>query len=178
MASERNWKLFLRRAQRINIWLADASEVQRSVLRTLTRKPSFRHTRYFFRLRLSHQRLTNYVFSKFIWTLYQWLKNFYYSLTEKPCNRNNVVDIATGYGMDDREVGVRVPVGVKDFLFSTSSRPVLGPTQPSVQWVPGSLSPGVKREADHLPPASAKVKKMWIITSPPPPIRLHGVVLD
>jgi hypothetical protein len=31
------------------------------------------------------------------------------------------------------------------FLFSTTSRPVLGPTQPPIQCVPGALSPGVKR---------------------------------
>jgi hypothetical protein len=37
--------------------------------------------------------------------------------------------------------------------------------------VTGSLSPGVKRpgcEADHSPPSSAQVKKMWIYTSTPP----------
>jgi hypothetical protein len=36
-------------------------------------------------------------------------------------------------------------------------------TQPPIQWVPGALSPGVKRpgrEVDHSPPASAEVKKM------------------
>jgi hypothetical protein len=32
----------------------------------------------------------------------------------------------------------------KNFLFSTSSRPVLGPTQPPIQWIPGALSPGGK----------------------------------
>jgi hypothetical protein len=39
---------------------------------------------------------------------------------------------------------------------------------------------GVKRpgrEADHSPPASVEVKKMWIYTSTQP-IRLHGVVLN
>jgi hypothetical protein len=38
-------------------------------------------------------------------------------------------------------------------LFFTSSRPVLWSTRPPIQWVPGALSPGVKkwgREADHL----------------------------
>jgi hypothetical protein len=30
------------------------------------------------------------------------------------------------------------------FLFSTASRPVLGPTQPPIQWVLGALSLGVK----------------------------------
>jgi hypothetical protein len=51
-----------------------------------------------------------------------------------------------------------------------SSRPALGSTQPPIQWVPGALSPGVKRprrEADHSPAASAKVKEMWIYTSTP-----------
>jgi hypothetical protein len=54
------------------------------------------------------------------------------------------------------------PGRVKNFLFSTS-KPALGSTQPPIQWVPGTLPPGVKRlrrEADHSPPASAEVKKM------------------
>jgi hypothetical protein len=53
--------------------------------------------------------------------------------------------------------------------FVTMSIPALGPTQTSIQWVPGSLSPGVKRqgrEAGHSPPL---VKHR---------IRLHGVVLS
>jgi hypothetical protein len=57
------------------------------------------------------------------------------------------------------------PGKVKNFHFSMSSRPALGSTQPPIQWVPGALSPGVKRpgrEADHLPPASTEVKKTWI----------------
>jgi hypothetical protein len=57
------------------------------------------------------------------------------------------------------------------FLFSTSSRPTLGPTQPPIQWLPGALSPGVKwqgREGDHSPPAIAEVKKIWIYASIPP----------
>jgi hypothetical protein len=108
------------------------------------------------------------VFSRFIWTLYQLLKNFYYSLTEKWGNRDNAVSIATGYGLDDRGVGVQVPVGSR--ILSTSFRPALGPTQPPVEWVPRTLSPALKRqgrEADHSPPASAEVKKMWIYTSIP-----------
>jgi hypothetical protein len=42
------------------------------------------------------------------------------------------------------------------------SRMALGPTLPPIQWVPGALSLGVKRpgrEADHLPPSSAKVEE-------------------
>jgi hypothetical protein len=75
--------------------------------------------------------------------------------------------------------GIR-PGRVKNFLFSTSSRQVLGPTQSPIQWVPGALSPGVKRpgrETDHSLPTSAEVKKTWIYTSNPP-VRLHDVVLN
>jgi hypothetical protein len=85
------------------------------------------------------------------------------SVHEEP---DSVLGIATGYGLDDR--GVEVQVGWRIFLFSTSSRSDLGSTQPPIQWLTGALPPGVKRpgrEADHSPPASAEVKKMWIYTS-------------
>jgi hypothetical protein len=81
-------------------------------------------------------------------------------------SRDSVVGIATGYGLDDRGVGVRAPVGSR--IFSTSSRPALGSIQPPIQWVPGAVSPGVRRpwrESDHSPPASAEVKKTWVYTS-------------
>jgi hypothetical protein len=70
-----------------------------------------------------------------------------------------VVSIATGYGLDDRGVGVRVPI--RSRIFSTSSRPALGPIQPPIQGVSEALSVGVKRpgrEADHSFPTSAEVK--------------------
>jgi hypothetical protein len=58
------------------------------------------------------------------------------------------------------------PRGVKNFHFSISSRPALGPIQPLIQWLLGALSPEVKRpdcEADHSPLTSAEVKKMLIV---------------
>jgi hypothetical protein len=61
-----------------------------------------------------------------------------------------------------------------------STRPAVGPTLPPIQWVPGALSPVIKRpgrENDHSPPTNAEVKKTWAYTSTPP-IRLHGVVLN
>jgi hypothetical protein len=70
--------------------------------------------------------------------------------------------------------------GLGFFLFTTASRPALGPIQPPIQWVPGALSLGVKRpvrEADHSPPSSAEVKNAWSYTSTSP-IRLHGLELS
>jgi hypothetical protein len=45
---------------------------------------------------------------------------------------------------------------------STASRPNLGSTHPSIQWIPGAISPGVKRpgrKTDHSLPSSEGVKK-------------------
>jgi hypothetical protein len=58
--------------------------------------------------------------------------------------RDSVVGIATGYGLNDRGLGVRVPVGSR--IFCSPRRPDLYPTGT------GSSFPGVKRpgrEADH-----------------------------
>jgi hypothetical protein len=58
---------------------------------------------------------------------------------------DSVVGIATSYGLDDRGVGVRVPVGSRIF-----SSPIVQPG--SEVWVPEALSPGIKqpgREVDH-----------------------------
>jgi hypothetical protein len=55
-------------------------------------------------------------------------------------------------------------------------RPSPGSTQRPIQWVPGALSPGVKRhgrKADHSPPVSADVD-LYIHS----PIRFHGLVLN
>jgi hypothetical protein len=76
--------------------------------------------------------------------------------------------IATGYELNGRGIRVRVPVWAK--FFSTSSRPVVGPTQESIQWVPGALSSGVDRpwlEADYSPPSGTEVKSIYIYTSTP-----------
>jgi hypothetical protein len=86
-------------------------------------------------------------------------------------NRDSVVGIATGDGLDDRGVGVRLPVGSR--IFSSPLRPdrLWGPHPASYPMGTGALSPELKRpgrEADHSPPTSAEVKKMWIVTSTPP----------
>jgi hypothetical protein len=75
--------------------------------------------------------------------------------------RGGAVGIETGYGLHDRGVGVRVPVGLRISISSflqTGSRA----TQPPIQWVQGALTQVVKRagrEADHSPPTSAEIKK-------------------
>jgi hypothetical protein len=89
-------------------------------------------------------------------------------------SRNSVVGIATVYGLDDRRVGVRVPVGSR--IFSSPRRPdrLWDPSNPYPMGTVGSF-PGLKRpgrQADHSPPASVKVKKMCIYTS------THGAVLN
>jgi hypothetical protein len=53
-----------------------------------------------------------------------------------------------------RELGI--------FLFTTASRPALGPTQSPIRWEAGALSLGIKRpgrEADYSPPFTAEVKE-------------------
>jgi hypothetical protein len=84
--------------------------------------------------------------------------------------RDSVVGIATGYGLDDRGVRVRVPVGSR--IFSCPRRPDQLWDHPASYPVgTGVIFHGIKRlgrEADHSSPASAEVKKMWIYTSTPP----------
>jgi hypothetical protein len=86
-------------------------------------------------------------------------------------SRDSVLSKANGYRLDDRGGRSSSPGRFTNFLSSTLSRPALGSTKPPIQWVPVTLSPGVKqsgREGDHLPPASAEVKKMWIYICTPP----------
>jgi hypothetical protein len=86
-------------------------------------------------------------------------------------SRDDAVGVATGYGMDGRGVGVRVPVGDKISLLSMLFRRVLGPIQPPIRWFSGTLFPRVKRpgrEADYSPSTSVEVMNTWIYTSTPP----------
>jgi hypothetical protein len=84
------------------------------------------------------------------------------------CNiffRDSSADIVMGYELDD-------PGSIPGMagIFSTTSRPALGPTQIPTKLIPRAISPGVKylgREADHSPPPSGEVKKCGAI--PPLP---------
>jgi hypothetical protein len=84
-------------------------------------------------------------------------------------SRDSAVGIATGYGLDGRGVGVRVPVGAR---FSPLHVVQTGPGASPASYPMGSGSsfPGVKRpgrEADDSPPTNAEVNNTWIYTSTP-----------
>jgi len=61
--------------------------------------------------------------------------------------------------------GVKFPAGaISIFLSTTTSITAVGPTQPPIKWIPGALSPGVKRlgrKADHSPPLLQYVLQAW-----------------
>jgi hypothetical protein len=74
------------------------------------------------------------------------------------------------YGLTIGVLGFDSRRGPGIFLFTTAPRTALGPTQPPIQWVPGTISLGVKRpgrEADHSPLSSAEVKNASSCTSTP-----------
>jgi hypothetical protein len=61
-------------------------------------------------------------------------------------------------------LGFNFQWGLGIFLFTTTSRMALRPTQPPIQWVPMALPLGVKQlrhEAEHPPPYSVKIKE-WV----------------
>jgi hypothetical protein len=82
-------------------------------------------------------------------------------------SQDSSVGMATGYGL-----GGWGSISSRGwtFLYSTTTRPALGPTQPPIQWLPGVLSPGVKRperEAHHSRSSSTEVKNSGAVLSLP-----------
>jgi hypothetical protein len=63
---------------------------------------------------------------------------------------------AVGFAVDCELEGAGLILGTGDILFSTTSRPALGSTQPPMRRVPEELSIGIKRQGvkltthDHL----------------------------
>jgi hypothetical protein len=96
-------------------------------------------------------------------TIILWLYHHY----EEPEWRSRYSDMATGWTTEGLEFESRWEQEYSLFrVVDTGS----GVSQPPIQWAPGALYPGVKRqgrEADHSPPATAEVKKILIHTFTP-----------
>jgi len=84
--------------------------------------------------------------------------------------RDDVVDIETRLRAGLSRVRNEA---AKVVLFSKSSVPGLGHTQPPVKWVPGSF-PGAERVVDRSRLSNAEVKNEWSYASALP-VHLRGV---
>jgi hypothetical protein len=83
-------------------------------------------------------------------------------------SRDSAVGFLTDYGLDDRGVGDRVPVWLRTFSYPRRPERLWGSPILLPNGCPGAVSSSVKRqrrEADHSPPTSAEVNKMWIYTA-------------
>jgi hypothetical protein len=82
--------------------------------------------------------------------------------------RDSVVGIATGYWLDDREVGVRAPVGsIISLLHIAQTGSGAHPS--SHLRVPESPFPGVKQPVPETESSTTtEVKKIWVCISTPP----------
>jgi hypothetical protein len=77
----------------------------------------------------------------------------------KNCSWTQYSDLTTG-----RKTGIRLPVEAGIFLFATAFRP-------PIQWVPGALSPAIKRsgrEADHSRPLVPRLRMSGAVPPHPP----------
>jgi hypothetical protein len=66
--------------------------------------------------------------------------------------------------------GIILPAGARILFFSTALKAAPGPTECPSEWLPGALSPRVKRpEREGVQsPSNVKVKKAWNFTSTAP----------
>jgi hypothetical protein len=88
---------------------------------------------------------------------------------------DGIAQRATGWTAEElRGGGFDSWQGQNGSVFFTEFKPALGPTYPSILWVPGALS--LSREADHSPPRSGEVMNGGAI--PLRLTRLHGMSLN
>jgi hypothetical protein len=66
-------------------------------------------------------------------------------VTTSPRSRVSSVGIATGYGLDGSD-----SIPESKVLLLTESWPTLGFAQPPIQWVPGTISPGINGRSVKL----------------------------
>jgi hypothetical protein len=85
---------------------------------------------------------------------------YYYYYYSEPGLLSQYSDIAIGYGLDGRLLGVRFPAG-----FCTAFLPAMESKLPSVDWeAGGGSSPGLKwpgPKADHSPSFSDESQEWW-----------------
>jgi hypothetical protein len=120
--------------------------------------------------------LYRYCVTEHFWSIFMLRDVKFYDLYKCVSNiqillvNNNEVGIATGYGLDGRKRGARVPVGAGFFSSPRCPHRLWGPPSLLSNGYRGDLSPEVKRsgrEADHSPPINGEAKNTWIYTSTP-----------
>jgi hypothetical protein len=82
--------------------------------------------------------------------VYYWVQR--YTLLN-PLTEARITFLVLGYGLDDWGFKSCQRLGI--FLFTTTSRLALGPTQPPIQWVLGALSLGCKVAAAWIWPLTS-----------------------
>jgi hypothetical protein len=89
------------------------------------------------------------------------LQTLYLSYSIFIRSRDSSVSIVSDYGLDNRAIGVRSPVGAKDFSSSLFVQTGSGAHPASCTMGAGGPFPGGKarpeRDADHSPPSSSEV---------------------
>jgi hypothetical protein len=100
---------------------------------------------------------TSRAIQKYLILIFRIIK--YISRYNLKMSRDSSVGIALGYGVDDRGSRVQFPAVAGNVSLHHRFQNGCGAHPASYPMVPGALSLGVKREADHSPPSSAQVKE-------------------